>query len=280
MRSEINDIKKSLSGLYPDYEISAFIRIIVEHISKRQFSPLLIDDLELSEDQKQKIDEIVERLERKEPIQYIIGECEFFSLPFKVGEGVLIPRPETEELVELILNNSDGSRKLRVLDIGTGSGAIAIALAANLPKAEVDAWDVSYEALAIAYENAENNKVDVSFYLTDVFEDILTDEKYDILVSNPPYVLESEKEEMDKNVLDYEPHLALFVPDREALIYYIRIAEVGKEILNEGGNLYFEIHRDKGAEMKQMLEAAGYSDVQVYKDLSQNDRMVKATWLK
>lgn len=278
MKGSVNYIKKSLAGIYPESEINSFIRIIVEHISKRSFSPLLIEDIQLSDEQKLEIQDITKRLKQKEPIQHIIGECEFFSLPFCVNQDVLIPRPETEELVELIIQNSSKDKEINILDIGTGSGAIAIALAANLPNAKVEAWDVSHKALGVAFQNAEENMVNVSFLLHDVFDDIPLDNKYDIIVSNPPYVLESEKETMDKNVLDYEPHLALFVPDDNALLFYKRIADVAKELLRPNGTLYYEIHRDKGEETKEMLADKGFVDIQILKDMSQNDRMVKATY--
>ncbi len=277
MKSSVSYIKEALAEIYPDSEIKSFIRIIVEYISKRSFSPLLIEDLTLTEEQQQTVEDFVERLKQHEPIQHIVGQCEFFSLPFQVNADVLVPRPETEELVELILQNASKGEKINILDIGTGSGAIAISLAANLPKSQVDAWDVSPSALGIAFQNAELNMVEVSFFLMDVFEDVPLDQKYDIIVSNPPYVLESEKKVMDKNVLDYEPHLALFVPDDNALMFYKRIAEVGKQLLKTNGTLYFEIHKDKGQETVSMLEKLGYRDVTLFKDLSGNDRMTKAT---
>lgn len=277
MKSSVTYIKESLAETYPETEIKAFIRIIVEYIAKRSFTPLLIEDLSLTEEQQQTVKDFVERLKQHEPIQHIVGQTEFFSLPFYVNTDVLVPRPETEELVELILQNADSKEKIHILDIGTGSGAIAIALSANLPKAQVDAWDVSPGALGVAFQNAELNKVEVSFFLLDVFEDIPLDQKYDIIVSNPPYVLESEKMVMDENVLNYEPHLALFVPDDNALMFYKRIAEVSKQLLKTDGTLYFEIHKDKGQETINMLEALGYKDAALFKDLSQNDRMIKAT---
>lgn len=280
MRQIIAYIKEELSSIYPDSEISSFTKIIVEHISKRQFSPFLLDTLQLSEEQKEELKCIVERLQIEEPIQHILGETEFYSLPFYVNKHVLIPRPETEELVELILNDCDKNASLNILDIGTGSGAIAIALAANLPKARVEAWDISSEALKMAKKNAERNNIDIFFKEVDVLADISTDKKYDIIVSNPPYVLESEKAEMDRNVLDYDPHLALFVPDNEALKFYIRIADLARDLLVYSGKLYFEINRAKGENTKVMLDELGYQDIKVIKDLSQNDRMVKASFSK
>ena len=278
MKEIINYIKDSLISIYPESEIKSLTRIIIEYVSKQRFSPLLIDDLSLSEEQKGEIKDIVERLKKSEPIQHIIGECEFFSLPFYVSRNVLIPRPETEELVELILNESDKNEELSILDIGTGSGCIAIAIASNLPRSNVEAWDISEEALNVVGRNAERNKVDVSFKQQDIFENISIDKKYHVIVSNPPYVLESEKETMEKNVLDYEPHLALFVPDEDGLVYYSRIATVGRDLLMPNGKLYFEINREKGDETKRMLEELGYSSVEVIKDINRNDRIVKAIY--
>ena len=272
-------IKNSLEGHYPPTEITSLSHLVIEHILHRQFSPLLLDQ-EADEEKKHTVYDIVEKLKNREPIQHILGETEFYSLPFYVNKNVLVPRPETEELVELIINEADKDAELNILDIGTGSGAIAIALAVNLPKAKVEAWDVSPAAILKAKKNANRNEVQIEFKEIDVFAEILTDKKFDIIVSNPPYVLESEKAEMDRNVLDYDPHLALFVPDNDALRFYNRIAELGTNLLSPSGKLYFEINRMKGQETKTMLENLGYKDVCVLKDISQNDRMVKATFNK
>lgn len=269
-------IKNSLEGHYPPSEIVSLSRLVIEHILQRQFSPLVLDTVKSSDEQRYTVSEIVERLKKKEPIQHILGETEFYSLPFYVDKNVLIPRPETEELVELILNDVDKNADLNILDIGTGSGAIAVALSANLLHSNVEAWDISPEALDIAKRNAKRNKVDIDFNLVDVFSSKASDRQYDIIVSNPPYVLESEKAEMDNNVLNYDPHLALFVPDTDALRFYIRIADIALEQLRPNGMLYFEINRAKGAETKQMLEEKGYKHVGVITDISQNDRIVKA----
>lgn len=272
-------IKNSLEGHYPPTEITSLSHLVIEHILHRQFSPLLLDQ-EADEEKKHTVYDIVEKLKNREPIQHILGETEFYSLPFYVNKNVLVPRPETEELVELIINQADKDAELNILDIGTGSGAIAIALAVNLPKAKVEAWDVSPAAILKAKKNANRNEVQIELKEIDVFAEILTDKKFDIIVSNPPYVLESEKAEMDRNVLDYDPHLALFVPDNDALRFYNRIAELGTNLLSPSGKLYFEINRMKGQETKTMLENLGYKDVHVLKDISQNDRMVKATFNK
>lgn len=192
-----------------------------------------------------------------------------------MSPSVLIPRPETEELVDWIL--SDNSQKgMRVLDIGTGSGCIPISLASDMDAPLVSAWDISEEALKVAVANAELNSVNVDFSRVDVLSDEIPDVKVDILVSNPPYITDSEKSEMERNVLDWEPGLALFVPDNDPLKFYRRIAEIGKDILDNNGLLYFEINRAYGKDTVDMLLGLEYRDVELRKDISGNDRMVKA----
>ncbi len=238
----------------------------------------MLENKELSKLQARNINNIIKRLRTYEPIQHITGETEFFGLPFIVNKNVLIPRPETEELVELILNENKED-KLNILDIGTGSGgAIAIALAKYKKEAKISAWDISKDALLIAKGNAERNAVDIDFEQVDVLIDYPTDKKYDIIVSNPPYILESEKRDMEKNVLDYEPHIALFVPDDRALIFYERIADIALDILNPDGKLYFEINQALGKETVKMLEnRGGFSNVTLYQDINKNDRMTSAS---
>lgn len=276
MRELIQYIKTSLNPIYDEREALSLSKIIIEYVFNKRYSPLLLDISDISEGQKDEVRRIVERLQQSEPIQYIIEETEFYGLPLSVNSNVLIPRPETEELVELILNNTDKSQNINILDIGTGSGAIAIALAANLSRAIVDAWDVSPEALNVARENARRNNVNVNFLEIDILGDNIPVKTYDIIVSNPPYVLEIEKAEMEKNVLDYEPHLALFVPDHDALRFYKRIALLGKTLLKPSGMLYYEINRAKGEETKSMLTEMGYQHTEVIKDIFGNDRMVNA----
>lgn len=276
MREIIAYIKESLKAYYPETEISGFTRIIIEHILKTEYYRALINFQGLTADEKSILESIIERLKIFEPIQYIIGETEFFGLPFMVNKDVLIPRPETEELVELILNENTQSN-LKVLDIGTGSGAIAIALAKHLKEVEVAAWDISDKALMIAQQNAENNSQSVSFSNVDVLKSYPADEKFDIIVSNPPYIPEKEKNEMERNVLDYEPHTALFVPDENPLLFYERIADIALDALNVKGKLYFEINRTKGKEIVTMLEDRGFIEIRLFQDLSNNDRMIRAT---
>lgn len=276
MRQTIAYIKESLRTYYPESEISGFIRIIIEHLTKQSYPLALVSDKSLTPEQAEELSSILKRLESYEPIQYILGETEFFGLTFFVNEGVLIPRPETEELVEIILNENQKS-KLRVLDIGTGSGAIAIALAKHMNNASLSAWDFSEKALNVAITNSRSNRVDVDFSLIDVLIDYPNNKKFDIIVSNPPYIEEKEKETMEQNVLAYEPHSALFVPDNEALLFYERIADIALDILTEKGKLYFEINQAKGTETVQMLEQKGFIDITLLQDLNKNDRMVRAT---
>ena len=275
MQEAIVYIKTLLHKYYPENEISGFTRIIIEYITGKQYPQAMLENRKLSKSQARSINNIVKRLRAYEPIQHITGETEFFGLPFIVNKNVLIPRPETEELVELILNQNKKAG-LSILDIGTGSGAIAIALAKHLKNAEVSAWDISKEALLVARGNAEKNSVNITYEQVDVLNDYPADKRYDIIVSNPPYILESEKRNMDKNVLDYEPHLALFVPDNKALIFYERIADIALEILNTNGKLYFEINQAMGKETVKMLEGKGFSGVVLHQDISKNDRMIKA----
>lgn len=274
MRRAIPYIKESLKAYYPENEISGFIRIIIEHISHKPYPQAYADHLIFSCETNVQIESILERLKRYEPIQYIFGQTEFFGLPFSVNNDTLIPRPETEELVELIINENNKSG-LKILDIGTGSGAIAIALAKHLNKADVFAWDFSQGALDMAKHNAERNNVQVEFNKVDVLDDYPKDIKYDIIVSNPPYVLESEKNVMEQNVLAYEPHSALFVPDADALLFYNRIADIALDALRPGGKLYFEINQVKGDETMEVLRKKGFKEVVLFKDLSKNDRMVR-----
>lgn len=276
MRNLFIYIKNSLEGHYPETEITSLSRIIIEHILHRQFSPLLLDRKAGDED-RHTVQEIVEKLKNREPIQHILGETTFYSLPFHVNRHVLVPRPETEELVELILNDASKSAELNILDIGTGSGAIAVTLAKHLPNAKVDAWDISPEAIAKARKNAKRNEVEITLTEIDVFSELPVNKQYDFIVSNPPYVLESEKAEMDRNVLDYDPHLALFVSDDDPLIFYRRIAEVATKLLVSSGKLYFEINRSQGANTVKMLEDMGYKHVELHKDISKYDRMIKAS---
>lgn len=218
---------------------------------------------------------MAERIAEGEPVQYVIGKADFCGLTFDVAPGVLIPRPETEELVEMVCRSAGE----RILDIGTGSGCIAVSLAKMLPQSKVEAWDISDDALRIAHANAEKNGVDVKFAKVDVLNVEVTAEmhqSFDAIVSNPPYICDSEAECMEQNVLDHEPHIALFVPDDDPLLFYRKISELGMLMLKTGGQLFFEINRMYGQAMVEMLQALGYESVEVHQDQFGNDRMVNA----
>lgn len=274
MQEGVKHIKEKLSAHYPENEISGFVRIIIEHITSSPYPIALINNTAFTSEQEQRIEDIINRLLIHEPIQYILGQAEFFGLPFKVNKNVLIPRPETEELVELIINENQGNH-LSILDIGTGSGCIAIALSKYLPNANITAWDISSGALEVATENALNNQVQVVFRQVDVLSDYPMDKMFDIIVSNPPYILDSEKVTMEENVLQYEPHSALFVPDNNGLLFYKRIADIALKLLKPSGKLYFEINQTKGKDTMETLIEKGFHNTELFRDMNGNDRIVR-----
>ncbi len=276
MQNLASYIKQELSGYYSPDEIRIFTRWICENELGYSFSDILAYKINnLSCSGTLKIEEIISRLKNYEPIQYILRKTEFYGLPFFVNNSVLIPRPETEELVEWIIKEN-GERPIDILDIGTGSGCIAVSLAKNLPSVNVFAWDISAEALMVAKKNAELNEVDVKFENLDILKTVNCSKKFDIIVSNPPYVTDSEKKEMEKNVLAYEPHLALFVPDDNPLMFYDRISDFALQNLFPGGKVYFEINRAKSDVVAQLLKKKGFAEVEVRKDISGNERMISA----
>lgn len=276
MQYPIKYIESELSGFYSQSEAKALSRIILEDAFGLPFADVLACKFNhLSDSEARKIKDIVFRLKNFEPIQYILGTTLFYGMTFLVNENVLIPRPETEELVEWILAETS-AKAPKILDIGTGSGCISVAIAKKMPNAEVEAWDISEGALQIASENAERNNVKVRFLLKDVFSEISNHLSLDVIVSNPPYITESEKKEMTKNVLDFEPHSALFVPDNNPLMFYERIADIAAQQLCDGGKLFFEINRAMGDEIVKMLSRKGFSEIALREDLSGNRRMVRA----
>lgn len=281
MQQIIHNIRHELRGLYTHSELSTLIRIILEEVFSINYTGIDYDKINnLSSSELSKVEDIISRLKMSEPIQYILGKTEFYGLSFKVTKDVLIPRPETEELVEWILSENS-IKQLTILDIGTGSGCIAVTLAKKLPKAEVHAWDISEKALKVAIENARLNDVTVNFMKQDVLslnniqQLISQREKYDVIVSNPPYIMESERETMDKNVLLYEPHEALFVADKNPLLFYDIISSLAKELLKDNGVIYFEINRSFGNDITRMLLEKGYKSVELRKDISGNTRMIR-----
>ena len=282
---------QELSPLYDEKEIESFFYIILECFhNKKRIDLALNPEMEMDALQLLRWESALFELKKEKPIQYILGETEFYGLPFLVNENTLIPRPETEELVAWILESAKyevQNKKLNLLDIGTGSGCIAISLAKNLPNAQVAAIDVSEKALVIAKENAKVNAVDVNFIQADILKMDDLDQlptsnfqlptHFDIIVSNPPYVRNLEKVEIKPNVLNYEPHLALFVEDTDALLFYRKIAELAFENLSKKGQLYFEINQYLGKETIEVLERLGFKNIELRKDIYGNDRMVKST---
>ncbi|WP_418698720.1 peptide chain release factor N(5)-glutamine methyltransferase [Bacteroides sp.] len=269
-------VRNALQKCYSAQEAANLSRIICcEMLGQSTVDYYLGKDMILSPKEEKELESILSRLCNSEPIQYIQGTARFLGRTFRVSPGVLIPRPETEELVELMLK--DVSPSSRILDIGTGSGCIAVTLSKELPEAQVTAWDISEEALAIARSNNELLQASVRFALCDILTyQPAPSDRFDVIVSNPPYVMEAEKQDMERNVLDWEPFLALFVPDSDPLRFYRRIGELGLKMLAAGGKLYFEINRAFGEATVAMLRAQGYADACIRKDISGNDRYVIA----
>jgi len=274
--------KTELLPVYDEKEIDSFFYITLEAFHQMKRVDLALQPgFELDGMQLLQWETVLHQLKEEKPIQYIFEETEFFGLSFYVNENVLIPRPETEELVEWILNSVSGlpkDRKIKILDIGTGSGCIAVSLAKNLPQAEVVAIDVSEKALEVARRNARQLEAPVTFWHKDILETTILPEMFDIIVSNPPYVRHLEKEEISKNVLEFEPHLALFVEDHDPLLFYRKITELATKNLNRNGLLFFEINQYLGPEMQGLLENHRFTQIELRKDIYENDRMTKAVW--
>tara|TARA_B110000091_G_C13809772_1_gene474416 strand:+ start:1299 stop:2183 length:885 start_codon:yes stop_codon:yes gene_type:complete len=272
---------ESLSETYPKKEIDSFFFILMEEKLKLQrIDTVLNPDFLIDTATVVVLKIILKRLQKEEPIQYILGKTEFYGLPFLVDKNTLIPRPETEELVEWILSEiqkiQGGNQKtpLAILDIGTGTGCIPITLAKNTVNTVITAIDISAAALRVAKKNAVLNSVPVNFIMQDILKTTQLPQKYNLIVSNPPYVRELEKVEISANVLENEPHLALFVANKNPLVFYDKIADLAKQQLNENGMLFFEINQYLGKETVKMLEEKGFQNIQLKKDLSGNDRML------
>lgn len=275
MKRIIKRINEGLSSCYTAGEVTVLTRIIAtELLGIPQMTFFLKDEVNLTTEQESLLNDAIERLQQHEPIQYILGYSDFCGLRFKVTSATLIPRPETSELVEWIASEATGNEK--ILDIGTGSGCIAVSLANKLQHSNVSAWDISDEALAVAEENSKTNGCNVTFSQVDILAYQPQGEQFDIIVSNPPYIRDLEKNGMEANVLDWEPHTALFVPDNDPLLFYRTIAQKGKEMLHSGGKLYFEINREFGKETCDMLASLGYTNIELRKDFAENDRMIRA----
>ena len=275
---EIKNIYHSeLDAIYKQEEVDSFFYLVIEHYLKlERFVLALTPKIVVSKIDEQPLFEALGQLKLEKPIQYILGATQFMDLDFKVNENVLIPRPETEELVRWIIDDFEKieNKEINILDIGTGSGCMAISMAKYLKNAKVDALDISEKALEVAKENAFLNKVEVGFIQADIFKLEYLEEKYDIIVSNPPYVRMLEKEQMMSNVIENEPELALYVEDKNPLVFYRKICEFAKSNLKKEGCLYFEINQYLGKETKALLEN-NFSDLELHKDMFGNDGMLK-----
>ncbi|MEL1248602.1 peptide chain release factor N(5)-glutamine methyltransferase [Flavobacterium helocola] len=270
----------SLKNIQDEQEIESFFFILTEYLHNlKRVDVALNPNFEISEKEVEKWNAILAQLQQDKPIQYITGEAWFYGLQFEVNENTLIPRPETEELVEWILYSPiiKHPSPINILDIGTGTGCIPISLKVNLPQANVSAIDVSEKALEVAKRNATANKVEINFILTNILEVEDLNQHFDIIVSNPPYVRNLEKQEIKKNVLDYEPHLALFVEDTDALLFYRKIAQLALKNLTPNGLLFFEINQYLGIETVELLENLGFKNIELKKDIYGNDRMIKCS---
>lgn len=266
---------EKLIPIYDVMEAESFFNIILEELKGWKRLDLAMNpDAVLDGSEIEQWNTVLSMLEQQKPIQYIFGKAHFYGLEFFVNENTLIPRPETEELVEWIIHENRGRGAIDIIDIGTGSGCIAVSLAKNLQAASVKAIDVSEGALEIAKKNADYNNAVLEFWKMDILQAEFLPKEFDIIVSNPPYVRHLEKEEIRQNVLDYEPHLALFVEDNDPLLFYRKIALLGKSALKQNGRLYFEINQYLGSEMVEMLEQMGYRHVVLKQDVYGNDRMV------
>lgn len=271
---------QELTPIHGADEAESFFYLILEDKNKlRRIDLALQPELAFSKVEIEDYNSLLEQLKLEVPVQHLLGSAHFYGMEFVVNENVLIPRSETEELVEWIVadcKNNTSTQPIKILDIGTGSGCIAISLAKNIKNAQVFAIDVSEKALATAKINAEKNDVNVTFLLADILKTTDLNEEFDIIVSNPPYIRNLEKEEIKKNVLAYEPHLALFVADDNALVFYRKIAALAQKHLAEAGYLYYEINQYLGKETVALLENFDFKNTQLRKDIYGNDRMTKS----
>jgi release factor glutamine methyltransferase len=274
---------EALSEVYPKTEIDSFFFILMEEkLNLKRIDTVLKPNFLIPESKLTDLKNILVKLQKEEPIQYILGNTEFYGLPFFVDNNTLIPRSETEELVAWVLEEaanfqSNKRIKLSILDIGTGTGCIPISIAKNLPKAKISAIDISLEALIVAKQNAFLNKVEVDFMELDILKSKKIPQEFDIILSNPPYVRELEKIEIKNNVLKNEPHLALFVTNEDPLIFYDKIADFAKQQLSKNGLLFFEINQYLGKETSALLHKKGFKNIELRKDLFGNDRMIKCS---
>jgi len=270
-----NFIATELQDLYPENEAKNISSMLLEALFGIDPTALIVDqEITNTDKSEKKLNDAIAQLKRHEPIQYVLGQAHFYDRDFMVNPKVLIPRRETEELVHLILQDHPNFSG-KILDIGTGSGCIPITLSLELPQAVVASIDISTEAINVAKQNANALNANVSFQEMNVLSASAFPDKYDIILSNPPYVMEKEKKKMQENVLDHEPHLALFVEDDDPLIFYLTIIKKAAESLNKNGMLYFEINEQFGSEVASEMEHNGFQTVVIIKDMQGKDRMVK-----
>ena len=285
------DFRQQLAGMYEPEEVENLCFLTLEYVLKmNRLEVSLSRKMDISTSSLTQLNEVASRLSLSEPIQYIIGSTEFYGMEFQVNPATLIPRPETEELVEWIVNDTKKlaissqrdiekniTEKVTILDIGTGSGCIAISLAKNISNAHVEAIDISQDALATAYQNANKNEANVTFYNQNILEVETLEKRYNIIVSNPPYVRMLEKKEMRDNVLSNEPDSALFVSDDDPLVFYRKIGELAFKALQTQGSLYVEINEYLGSETVTLFEKIGFKKVSLRKDMFGKNRMIKAS---
>ena len=269
----IKEITLQLVPQYSDSEARSIAILLMCKITGLSYTELLVHTPSLNEEQKEELRKKIERVKKNEPLQYVLGETIFYGRRFKCDQRALIPRPETEELTDWIINDVSNDGNIRILDIGCGSGCIAITLAKELKNSIVTALDISKEAISLTEENCTINNCQVECINEDIFN--FSDAQYDIIVSNPPYICDNEAADIESNVIDYEPHLALFVPDNLPLKFYEKITEYAARNLRSRGKLYFEINRKYGKEMQLLLEKFGFINIELRKDISNNDRMIK-----
>jgi len=277
IRALQKEFQKQLILNYPKDEINSFFYLLSEtYLDKNRLDIALAPNEEINSNKTNLFLKALAQLKNEYPIQYIIGEVEFMDLTFEVNENVLIPRPETEELIKWVLSTEEGSEELSILDIGTGSGCIPIILAHTLAKSNVSSFDISEKAIEVARKNAIKNKVDIKLVVQNILSIDTLDTSYDIIISNPPYVRESEKVQMKDNVLKYEPNIALFVSDDDPLIFYRHIAQLAIKSLKPSGALYFEINQYLGASLCTLLKNIGFKEIELKKDIYGADRMIRA----
>ena len=269
--------QNELSSFFDAMEIDQFFYLTLEKMHRLKRVDLALNPhFEITDAEAQQWKAVLTQLKTQKPIQYILGETSFYGLTFQVNEHTLIPRPETEELVQWILETTISGLPITILDIGTGTGCIPITLKKNLPKATIFGLDVSDKALEVATINALNNETAVTFLQKDILATTLLDRSFDVIVSNPPYVRELEKKEINPNVLQFEPHLALFVTDNDPLLFYRKIAQLAQDYLQPGGQLFFEINQYLGPAMIALVKSYGFTQIELRKDIYGNDRMLRA----